>query len=131
MISCLYCTCLSSAATRWLCGVLLIVVVARGAARAQSATFPPNPSPPVPTNATESPLRRGVNEYGIWTGYSPFSFVLKGTSTGRQLFLLNLQYARTLLATRPLTLKYTAEAVPVALEIQPTQRYIVDGKLLD
>jgi hypothetical protein len=46
------------------------------------------------------------------------------------LFLLNLQYARVLVAKRPLTLKYTAEAVPVALEIQPKQRYIVDGKLV-
>jgi hypothetical protein len=75
-------------------------------------------------------LHRGTNEFGLWTGYSPFSFLLKGTIKDRQLFLLNLQYARTLLATRPLTLKYTAEIVPVALEFQPTQRYVVDGKLL-
>lgn len=76
------------------------------------------------------PLLRGVNEFGLWSGYSPFSFVLKGTSQGRQLFLLNLQYARVLFAARPLTIKYTAEAVPVALEIQPEQRYLVDGKRL-
>jgi lipid A 3-O-deacylase PagL len=76
------------------------------------------------------PLRRGTNEFGIWCGYSPFSFVFKGTSKDRQLFLLNLQYARTLLATPVLTLKYNAELVPVALEFQPTQRYQVNGKLL-
>jgi hypothetical protein len=70
------------------------------------------------------------NEFGIWTGYSPFSFVLKGTSKDRQLFLLNLQYARTLLSRRPLRLKYTAEAVPVAVEFQPTQRYLVNGKVV-
>ena len=75
-------------------------------------------------------LRHGTNEFGIWGGYSPFSFVLKGTAKDRQLFLLNLQYARTLLATRPVTFKYTADLVPVALEFQPTQRYAVDGKLL-
>lgn len=78
----------------------------------------------------EPPLGRGVNEFGVWTGYSPFSFVLKGTAKDRELFLLNLQYARVLVANRRLTFKYTAEAVPVAFEIQPRQRYIVDGKLL-
>jgi hypothetical protein len=75
-------------------------------------------------------LRRGSNEFGIWGGYSPFSYVLKGTAKDRQLFLLNVQYARTLLATPPVTFKYTADLVPVALEFQPTQRYVVDGKLL-
>jgi len=77
-----------------------------------------------------SGLRRGTNEFGVWTGYSPFSFVLKGTVKDRQLYLLNLQYARTLLATAPLTFKYTAEIVPAAFEFQPTQKYLVDGKEL-
>jgi hypothetical protein len=75
-------------------------------------------------------LHRGTNEFGGWAGYSPFSFKLKGTSEDRQLFLLNLQYARTLFATTPLTLKYTAEIVPVAVEIQPTQVYIIGGEPL-
>jgi hypothetical protein len=66
----------------------------------------------------------------MWSGYSPFSFVLKGTSKDRQLLLVNLQYARTLLATHPVQLKYTAEIVPLALEFQPRQLYVVDGKLL-
>ena len=72
----------------------------------------------------------GTNEFGIWGGYSPFSFVLKGTSKDRELLLVNLQYARTLIATRPFKLKYTADIVPLALEFQPTQRYVVDGALL-
>ena len=75
-------------------------------------------------------LRRGTNEVGMWIGYSPFSFVLKGTSKQRALFLLNLQYARTLFATRPFTLKYTADVVPLALEFQPSQLYTVGGKPL-
>jgi hypothetical protein len=66
-------------------------------------------------------LRRGTNEFGIWGGYSPFSFVLKGTSKDRQLLLFNLQYARTLIATHAVTLKYTADAVPAAFEFQSTQ----------
>jgi hypothetical protein len=75
-------------------------------------------------------LRRGTNEFGGWVGYSPFSFVLKGTSKDRELLLVELQYARTLFATLPLTLKYTAEIVPLALEFQPTQIYLVDGRPL-
>jgi hypothetical protein len=67
--------------------------------------------------------RRGTNEFGAWAGYSPFSFQIEGQSLDRQLVLLNLQYARTLFATRPVTFKYTAEIVPLALEIQPTQVY--------
>jgi hypothetical protein len=63
----------------------------------------------------------------VWIGYSPFSFVLKGTSKQRALFLLNLQYARTIFATRPFTFKYTADLVPLALEFQPTQLYTVAG----
>ena len=99
-------------------------------ALAQSGPVAADSTRPAPVSTASSPLRRGTNEFGAWTGYSPFSFVLKGTLKDRQLFLLNLQYARTLLATRPVSLKYTAEIVPVAVEIQPTQKFIVDKKLL-
>jgi len=75
-------------------------------------------------------LRRGTNEFGGWIGYSPFSFVLKGTSKDRELFLLNLQYAHTLFVVRPLSFKYTADVVPLALEFQPTQFYLVGGQPL-
>lgn len=74
--------------------------------------------------------RRGTNEFGGWIGYSPFSFVLKGTSKDRELLLLNLQYARTLFVVRALMLKYTADIVPLALEFQPTQLYLVGGQPL-
>lgn len=76
-------------------------------------------------------LHRGTNEFGGWAGFSPFSFQIKGVSEDRKLFLLNLQYARTLFVTAPLTLKYTAEIVPVAVEIQPTQVYNIGGKLVN
>jgi hypothetical protein len=75
-------------------------------------------------------LRRGTNEFGGWIGYSPFSFVLKGTSKDRELLVVSLQYARTLFVARPLTLKYTADVVPLALEFQPTQLYMVGGQPL-
>ncbi len=79
---------------------------------------------------TNASLRRGTNEFGGWIGYSPFSFVLKGTSKDRELFLLNLQYARTIFVVHPLTFKYTADVVPLALEFQPTQIYLVGGQPL-
>ncbi len=93
---------------------------------------PQDSASPTPSDSDEEKtiLRRATNEFGGWTGFSPFSFVIKGTSLDRKLFLLNLQYARTLFATTPLTLKYTAEIVPAAVEIQPTQVYEVGGKPL-
>jgi hypothetical protein len=112
------------------CTLLLWMVTLHAPALAQSGPVATDSTEPAPVRTASSPLRRGTNEFGAWTGYSPFSFVLKGTSKDRQLFLLNLQYARTLLATRSVSLKYTAEIVPVAVEIQPTQKFIVDHKLL-
>jgi len=79
----------------------------------------------VPAAAAKSP-----NEFGIWVGYSPHSFVLEGTSLHRKLFLFNLQYARILGSRGPFTVKYTADVVPVALETQPTSYYIVRKKVL-
>jgi hypothetical protein len=83
----------------------------------------------VPANGPKAP-RRSANEFGVWTGYSPHSFVLEGTSLHRRLFLLNLQYGRILGSRGPFTLKYTAEVIPVALESQPTTYYIVHQKVL-
>ncbi len=92
-----------------------------------NAQDPGSPSTKQSEEGTTYPLGRGSNEFGVWTGFSPFSFRFEGQSEHRKLYLLNLQYARTLFATTPLTLKYTAEIVPVALEIQPTQGYLVEG----
>ncbi len=39
-----------------------------------------------PRSDAGTTLRRGANEFGGWIGYSPFSFVLKGTSKDRELF---------------------------------------------
>ena len=117
-------------AHRTICRLLLCLASLHPPAQAQSGPMSADSTRPAPASITPFPLRRGTNEFGVWTGYSPFSFVLKGTSKDRQLFLLNLQYARTLLAGRSVTLKYTAEIVPVTFEIQPTQKFIVDGKLL-
>lgn len=110
--------------------VLLCLAALLAPALAQSGPLSTDSTRPAPASTASPLLRRGTNEFGLWSGYSPFSFVFKGTSKDRQLFLLNLQYARTLLAGHSVTLKYTAEIVPVAYEIQPAQRFIVNGKLL-
>lgn len=110
--------------------VLLAIVMGCRIASAQSGDGHGLPPSVVTTETGKDRLRGGTNEFGMWAGYSPFSFVLKGTSKDRELLLLNLQYARTLIASRLVTLKYTADAVPLALEFQPTQRYVVDGKAL-
>ena len=120
----------TSPACHTICRLLLCLAAMLTPALAQSGPLPADSTQPAPASTATPLLRRGTNEFGLWSGYSPFSFVLKGTSKDRQLFLLNLQYARTLLAGRSVTLKYTAEIVPVAFEIQPTQKFIVDGKLL-
>jgi hypothetical protein len=108
----------------------LIVLFAGRMSHAQGRASDGETSQRASTAAHEPWLHRGTNELGVWGGYSPFSFVLKGTSKDRELLLVNLQYARTLIATRPFQLKYTADIVPLALEFQPTQRYVVDGALL-
>jgi hypothetical protein len=114
----------------YLCRLLLILAVVVSSAPAQSQPGSQPDQPAVQTRSEKPDPSRARNEFGVWTGYSPFSFVLKGTSKDRELFLLNLQYAHTLLAARPIMLKYVAEAVPVALEVQPTQHYLVNGKVI-
>lgn len=77
----------------------------------------------------EPPLSKGSNQFGFWGGYSPKSFVFEGQTQDRKLFLLTLQYARVLLATHPVTLKYTVELVPAALENQPRDLFVSKSKL--
>jgi Lipid A 3-O-deacylase (PagL) len=105
----------------WAAALFSLLFCFRPAAIAQDS-----PASEKPERA-DAPLIRGSNEFGLWTGFSPFSFRLKGTTEDRKLFLLNLQYARTLFCTTPITLKYTAEIVPVALQIQPTEVYLING----
>jgi len=86
----------------WLVAMLLALLLSDLPAMRKHKT---RPLPARGKNDNESPLRRGSNEFGVWTGYSPSSFKLKGQTEDRKLFLLNLQYARTLFTTCPLTLK--------------------------
>lgn len=118
----------SPATMHFLLGVVAFAMLLSLASSAKAQ----DPASPTASDGDEEKaiLHRGTKEFGGWTGFSPFSFVIKGTSLDRKLFLLNLQYARTLFATTPLTLKYTAEIVPAAVEIQPTQVYEIGGQPL-
>lgn len=113
-------------------GAAVLTLLLRVLPLAKAQDFP-SPTASEKEEDTRASLRRGSNEFGGWAGYSPFSFKLIGVSERRKLFLLNLQYARTLFTT-PTTpsvaFKYTAEIVPVALEMQRTQLYWVNGKEL-
>ena len=63
------------------------------------------------------------NEFGIFAGYSPVNVQGIGITSDRDLFLLNLQYARVLGSTENTTLKYTAAVVPVAFVNQPAELF--------
>ncbi len=69
----------------------------------------------------QEPLETGTTQWGLWGGYSPSSPSLIGVSPDRRLFTLNLQYARVLAAPDWGAVKFTAEAVPVALVHRPAQ----------
>lgn len=117
--------------SRRICGILFAILVLCSGVLSQSSPPSSAASPQASEHSRSSaPLRKGANEFGLWSGYSPFSFVFKGTIKDHQLFLVNLQYARTLVGSRPVTLKYVAEIVPIALQFQPKQRFVVDGKKL-
>ncbi len=73
------------------------------------------------SSADGSALDRGSNELSAWAGYSPDNPTAIGTTTNRQFFELNVQYARVLLAERHWALKYMVDLVPVALINQPRQ----------
>lgn len=111
----------------WLRFFTTIALISCGVVAAAQRLAPP----PAAIQASSPRSVSGApNEVGIWIGYSPHSFVLQGTALHRQLFLLNLQYARRLAVHGPLTLKYLVDVVPVALEIQPTSYYIVHETVL-
>jgi lipid A 3-O-deacylase PagL len=124
-LGCMGSGCLSSA--RW--AFVLLVIIPCGSPPCLLAQNLSREAAVVSANAPKVP-RRSPNEFGLWAGYSPHSFVLEGTSLHRHLFLLNLQYGRILGSRGPFTLKYTADVIPVALESQPTTYYIVHQKVL-
>lgn len=64
------------------------------------------------------------NEFGVFAGYSPINLQGIGITNNRDLFLLNLQYARVLGTTENTTIKYTAGLVPVAIVNQPAEWFL-------
>jgi hypothetical protein len=65
-------------------------------------------------------LKRGDNELGFWTGFSPkattvFGGLHEDEAEDRKFFIAALRYGRTLAANNTLALQYTFDAVPVAV----------------
>jgi hypothetical protein len=65
--------------------------------------------------------QRWPAELGVALGYSPSSTQLLGQSRHRQLELLSIIYSLKLAATKSVSLRYRAAAVPIALLTQPTE----------
>lgn len=72
----------------------------------------------------------GVNELGLWAGYSGYNPTLIGRKKNRTFYELNILYSRVLAAGDNWALKYAAEIVPVASVRQP-QQGMLDGKPVD
>ncbi len=83
-----------------------------------------------PVANAQSDLSKGTTELGAWLGYSPNSPQLIGVTSDRQLWLLNLQYARVIGSTPNLALKYVFEIVPMALVRQPVETPLLSGGFL-
>ena len=75
-----------------------------------------------PAFAQDDPflLKRGDNEVGFWTGFSPkattiFEGLSEDEAEDRRLFLVAFRYGRTLAANKSVALQWTVDAVPVAV----------------
>lgn len=60
-------------------------------------------------------LEKGMNEFGVWGGASFDSPTLIGSSENARFGLVAFRYARVLVAGNSVALKYTVDAVPLAL----------------
>ena len=65
-------------------------------------------------------LKRGDNEFGFWSGFSPkattiFEGLREDEAEDRKFFIAALRYGRTLAANNSLALQYTLDVVPVAV----------------
>lgn len=85
--------------------LLIVLALAPGANLAAQQTSKDNPA---------------KNELGIWGGYSFDSPHVFGEASDRRLTVLALRYGRIFFESRPVSLEYTADIVPVAVMRQPS-----------
>lgn len=69
-------------------------------------------------------LERGMNEFGVWGGASFDSPTLIGTAEDARFGIIGLRYARVLVAGNGMALKYTIDAVPVAVLSYERGRFV-------
>ena len=73
-------------------------------------------------SATLAPSSRaqGDSEFGIWGGASAGNPHLIGITSDRQLSVLGFRYGHLIFDTRPVSLEYTLDVIPVEILRQPT-----------
>jgi hypothetical protein len=100
-------------------GSMLLLISCALAASAQSDAGDKNASrrDQHTTASPSSPyaLEKGMNEFGVWGGGSFDSPTLIGTSENARFGLVAFRYARVLATGNSVALKYTVDAVPLAL----------------
>ena len=69
-------------------------------------------------------MERAANEYGVWGGGSFSGPTLIGKTEQTRLGIIGLRYARVLARGDNLTLRYTLDAVPVAVLSYPVTELI-------
>lgn len=70
-------------------------------------------------SAANYALVPGTNEFGLWTGGSVASATVIGNTEDRKVFLFALRYGRILGAWKSLSLEYTLDIFPAAVEFEP------------
>jgi hypothetical protein len=103
---------------------LLLALGACGAARGQEASGLHAEEPGAAASAQRAGgaygMEKAVNEFGFWGGGSLSSPTLIGKTEGTRFGLLAFRYARVLARGDSLALKYTLDAVPVAVMSFPS-----------
>ncbi len=84
-------------------------------------------SAPQATGSQPPYLDKGANEFGVWGGASFDSPTLIGKSEDSRFGIVGLRYARVVAAGNGMALKYTIDAVPVAVLSYERGRFVPDS----
>src|SRR5215467_1507280 len=94
----------------------LLVLVLTSFALGQSDANAIRAVQPVPKPAGHS---TPMNEFGLWTEYSPTSIEYLGISRDRSFSKVAARYGRRVFTTHWIAMKYTLDLVPLAILRQP------------
>ena len=109
---------------------LLLAAAACAGVRAQAPSHLARPEPEEPAASAAQRagggygMEKSVNEFSVWGGGSFSSPTLIGKTGGTRFGLLGFRYARVLARGDSLALKYTVDAVPVAVLSFPSAQLV-------